>query len=826
MQRLLVLGFIVLVLIVILYACNFGGNTPAAPEAGLLAEASALQLAVQPQSGQFNTVGQPIAYQYFVANSASTPIPGPVTITSDKMAVTCPEVSTIGNTDANLDVGETLTCSGTYALTQNDVNAGQAVSTAVARAGNINSNTVSTTVPVTLAKVLELVVVANPTTYNQANQVITFNYTVKNNGATALGPAQFVVHNDRLGNINCGGADTTITPGATLTCTSGYTTSENDRAVGQLNFNMTVSGGGATLNQPVGVVVENKAPNGTSTQYTQGTTISHHVNNGEWMIQIARCYGADFKAVRNANPQVIDPDWIWPVDTLTIPNIGSNGKIYGPPCVTYYTAQAGDTWNTIAQKYNADLAVLMEANKGLSVVSGVKLKIPNNSAGGNPIPGGNEPIRINFPAGSNSVTLSGTVHASRVKERYVFAGTAGQSLSVKVNSPGTELNLAVTAASGTVLKPQDGNLTFAGTIPTNGDYYIDIINVAGVDKVYQLEITLVTPAAVLTERVADINQGAGDSSPAYLAVFNGVLYFSATGNDNAGAELWKYDVATNTASRVADIFIGPDGSNPAFLTEYKGALYFSANGNDGAGVELWRYNGSAVGRLGDINPGTESSNPSYMTVYKDRLYFSARSNDGMGVELWQTDGTNTTRVLDIYQGSGDSNPAYLEVFGDVLYFSATSNDGFGTELWKYDGTNVARVSDINPNVGNANPAFLTVYNNILYFSANANDNTGTELWKYDGTTASRAADINAGPGDSIPSYLTVFNGALYFSANGNNGKGFELWKFDGTTPSLVSDINLNGDSFPAFLAEFSNQLYFQANGGGGAGKELWKFRGP
>ena len=823
MQRILSLGFIFFVLAGILYACNLGGS-PATQEAALAGDdLPSLGLTVQAQSGTFDTAGQTINYQYTVTNTGSTALTGPVTVSDDKVAVTCPAVNTVGNLDEKLDAGESIGCVSSYTITQADLNAGSVTSTATAGASGVNSNTVSTTVQMTLRPVLELTATANPTTYNQAGQVITFTYTIKNTGTESLGPAQFAIHDDRLGNINCGGQDTTLANSASFSCTSAYTTAENDRAATELVFNLVASGGGATNIQPVRVTVANTAvAGGPSTGYTRGSTIQHKVNEGEWMLQIARCYGADFKAVRNANPQVIDPAKIWPVNILTIPNIGSNGNIYGPPCVTYYTAQSGDTWNSIAQKFNADLDVLREANKTVSLANGVKLKIPLNSADGSPIPIVSEPIRLNMTAGSK-VTLSGTVTVSKTKERYVFTAAQGQILTVSLAAPTGGLELAALAVNGTALKAQDATLTWSGTIPSNGDYYVDVVNVTNTDRQYSLEIGLAAPTAVV-ERVADINAGAGDSNPSHLAVFNNALYFNAISNDNAGAELWKYDAAIAAVSRVADIFPGPEGSNPAFLAEYKGELYFSANGNDGAGVELWRYNGSATGRLTDIHAGEGNANPSYMTVYNGLLYFSASSSDGTGVELWQTDGNTVGRVTDIYSGSGDSNPSHLAVYNGALYFSATSNDGFGTELWKYDGTNATRVTDINPGVGNAAPAYLAVFNGILYFSAN--DGTGTELWKYDGTNASRAVDIHAGAGEAIPSHLAVFGSALYFSANAGDGAGFELWRFDGVKASRVSDINQSGDSFPSFLTVYNNQLYFQANGGDGAGRELWRFKGP
>ncbi|MBK9927401.1 MAG: LysM peptidoglycan-binding domain-containing protein [Anaerolineales bacterium] len=832
MKRILSFGIIAVILTGVLYACNIlGGTETPAPAAVFSGDVTKLDLVVQPQSGTFNAAGQTIAYQFTVTNSGTTALTGPVTVADNKMpTVACMPVNTIGNKDNNLDAAESVTCTSNYTLVQADINSGSVINTSTASAGGVSSDAVNTTVAMALSKVLEVTAIANPTTYNQAGQVITLTYTVKNTGQSVLGPAQFMIIGDRINNLPCGAGDTSLTPNQTFTCTATYTTSDADKAANQVVFNTTINGGGATNTQPLSVTVTNTAlgGGGTTTGLTPGTTIQHHVNEGEWMIQIARCYGADFYAVKTANPQVVDANKIWPINILTIPNIGSKGKVYGPPCVTYYTAQNGDTWNSIAQKYNADLAVLMEANKGLNLASGVKLKIPLNSANGNPVPvptaDPTTPIRINIPNGSTTVTPTGTIPASK-KVNYILAATQGQSLSLKLTAPAADMQLAVTSVNGgIVLKGQDSNLVWSGNIPATGDYIIAITNVSVSDKAYTLEVGLTTPVPVSFERVADINAGAGDSNPSYLAVHSGVLYFNATGNNSAGAELWKYDATTNSTTMVKDIRPGADGSNPAFLASYKGELYFSANGGDGAGTELWRFNGSDAGRLTDINPTVGDANPAYMTVYNDILYFSANGNDGKGVELWKTDGVTSSRVTDINSGAGDSNPSYLAVYNNALFFSATSNDGTGTELWKFDGTNIGRAADINPGVGNSNPSFLTAVNNTLYFSANGGDGSGMELWKFDGTNATRAADINVGAGDSTPTSLAAFNGVLYFNANGNDGAGLELWKFDGTTASRAADINKTGDSFPSFITVYNSQLHFQANGGDGAGKELWKYK--
>ncbi|HET9906718.1 MAG TPA: LysM peptidoglycan-binding domain-containing protein, partial [Anaerolineales bacterium] len=767
--------------------------------------------------------------------------PGPVTITDDKVAgVACPNVNTVGNLNNNLDFNESISCTGTYAITQNDLNAGQVTNNATASVGGVTSALASATVRMAENKVLTIAKSASPTSYSAAGQTITYTYTINNTGATTLGPAQFVVRDDHITTpINCGVATTTLATNQTVSCTAIYTITQNDMAVAQITNSATASGAGASSINPATVTITNGVPPpGTPSNLPRGSTIRHKVAKGEWMLQIARCYGANFEAVRLANPGVTDADLIFPfpkTPELVVPNIGSDGPIYGPvDCVVFYTVKAGDTWESIARQFNADLEVLRAANVGKTVSNGVELKIPRNSARSTvPVTPQPDATRITFPAGTNTVTLPGTVTAAG-KVRYVLNATAGQTLSIEVTgAPTNELALAIYQPNGSALKAQDTTLTWTGTIPTTGDYIIELVSVlVASNKPYNLKVTLSTPPPPTTPppatgaiRVADINPGAGNSDPAHLAVFNGTLYFSAVGNDNAGSELWKFEGPLSAASRVADINAGATGSDPSYLTEFNGALYFKANGNDGAGVELWRYNGSATGRLTDINPGAGDSNPSHLAVFNNALYFSANGNDGKGVELWKTDGTTSSLAADIHNGSGDSSPAYLTVFKDALYFSATSNDGAGTELWKFDGTTATRVSDINAGVGNSNPAYLEGFGGMLYFSANANDGTGTELWRYDGTNPpTRAADINTGAGDSAPTFLTDFNGALYFGAAGSDNAGIELWKFDGTTATRAADINPGGNSSPAYLAVYNNELYFRADGGDSAGVELWKFR--
>jgi hypothetical protein len=104
---------------------------------------------------------------------------------------------------------------------------------------------------------LELTLAANPLTYSQAGQVITFTYTVKNSGTGTLGPAQFTVNGGLLGSIplNCGDATAILSPGATLTCTATYTITQTDLAVNAITNQATASGGGTGPSQAASVTI-------------------------------------------------------------------------------------------------------------------------------------------------------------------------------------------------------------------------------------------------------------------------------------------------------------------------------------------------------------------------------------------------------------------------------------------------------------------------------------------------------------------------------------------------------------------------------------------
>jgi ELWxxDGT repeat protein len=314
---------------------------------------------------------------------------------------------------------------------------------------------------------------------------------------------------------------------------------------------------------------------------------------------------------------------------------------------------------------------------------------------------------------------------------------------------------------------------------------------------------------------SDVYPGSYGSLPAALTEWNGVLYFSCTGNMN-GPELWKYE--DGLATMVADICPGIAGSLPNEFTPLGSYLYFSAN-NGTNGVELFRFDGSTVTLVSDINPGASGSFPNKLTAIGTNLFFFA--NDGVnGMEPWKFDGTTATLVHDINPGSAGSTGWEIEGFGSYAFFSA-SNPTYGLELWKYNGSTTS-VVDIYPGTTGSDLGELVTLGSKIVFRA-TNGSIGYELFTHDGTTLT-PYDMNPGSADFTPWELTKMGSEVFFRGF-QASSGYELWKFNGTTASLVMDIfpgSSNGH--PNNLTAVGTNLYFAANNGT-VGNELWRYNG-
>ena len=509
------LSFIVLL---VLFGCNWPPRSTILPDAN-----SVLRLTVQTQNNvtTFSQAGEKINLQYVVKNTGTPPLGGPVTVVDPPRQPACPALTTVGNLDNYLDKDESVTCLAVYDVTQSDVTTGSIVINAYATAGTITSNQATFTLnrgttPQQPSSALKLEKSASSQTYGAANQTITYTFRVSNIGTTTLGPAPFTITDNKLGApFPCGPADATVTAGQSFTCSASYTTTALDMAAANITNTATVSGAGQT-SAPATLVIANLlfvSPTPTTgttapppSNLTPGSTIQHRVAVGEWLIQIARCYGANPTEVIAANRQIQDPNFIRPeVDVVTVPRIGSVGKIYKQPnqdCVTFHVVQTGDTWASLAQRYNADLVVLQKANPN-GLIVGKPAKIPWNSAGGSgvvvtPQPGvtftptgtGTAPMRITFDPGATSASRIGVINPGE-RIQYIVTAAAGQVMTITLTAPPNEVSLGVNNPNGLAIKTADSNYVWTSAISTSGDHTINLASLTGnTSKSYTLTVSL------------------------------------------------------------------------------------------------------------------------------------------------------------------------------------------------------------------------------------------------------------------------------------------------------------------------------------------------
>ncbi|MCZ2127304.1 MAG: LysM peptidoglycan-binding domain-containing protein [Anaerolineales bacterium] len=397
-----------LILSSLLTACNLFGGNAATPEIQATpANLVELGLNVDYDKNQtYNTAGQVIPFKYIVTmfrNDTESGASADVAISGANAS--CPPLNTIGNLDDRFDSGETLECNGDYVITQEDIQSGSVTNIVAASAYSVSSNSVVAEVPTVSPRALTLTKTASPSAYGFASQQIAFTYVVTNSGSEALGPAQFMIIDSGINAnqpFNCGAADSTLAPGATLTCNATYSVTAADADAGTIT--QTSSASGADASSPAILTTLTK----DSSMTASGTTVQHIVREGEWLWQIARCYSADPKQAVAANPSV-NPRNLKIGSTVTIPSVGTVGDrvVHTPPelCVKLHVVQSGDTWTSIADLYGADPGLTQFSNSNVMLV-GRPVKVPLYTRGLNlPLVGGSSG-GSNIPPQTTAYTLS------------------------------------------------------------------------------------------------------------------------------------------------------------------------------------------------------------------------------------------------------------------------------------------------------------------------------------------------------------------------------------------------------------------------------------
>ncbi|MEZ5335500.1 MAG: hypothetical protein R2741_09790 [Methanolobus sp.] len=170
----------------------------------------------------YDSVGDLITYTYNVTNTGNVVIPGDINVTDDVIGL-------ITISSSSLAPGESVTGTGTYSITQSDLDNGNVTNVAYATAvfgdKEVRSNEDTETVIAIQDTELLLDKTATPETYDSVGDVITYTYKVTNNGNIVI-TGDITVVDDMIGSIII--PSTTLSPGESVTGTGTYTITQFD----------------------------------------------------------------------------------------------------------------------------------------------------------------------------------------------------------------------------------------------------------------------------------------------------------------------------------------------------------------------------------------------------------------------------------------------------------------------------------------------------------------------------------------------------------------------------------------------------------------------
>ena len=202
-----------------------------------------------------------LRYSAVAANTGNVPL--------ENVNVKDALINTSGTDCASLPIGATCTSIVTYTIVQADVEAGSVTNTATAAADGVADKTVTRQTAVDQVEDLELEKTTTADGFDGTGESIPYSYKVTNTGTVTLS-GTLEIDDDKIesGNITCPAVPGDgIAPGAFLTCTGSYTTTQADVDDGKVTNEATASLGGVTSGSD-SVTVNWQAPQGSQPDLT------------------------------------------------------------------------------------------------------------------------------------------------------------------------------------------------------------------------------------------------------------------------------------------------------------------------------------------------------------------------------------------------------------------------------------------------------------------------------------------------------------------------------------------------------------------------------
>ncbi|GGX41224.1 hypothetical protein GCM10007385_05930 [Tateyamaria omphalii] len=178
----------------------------------------------------FTAVGDVVSYDYVVSNTGNITLTADITVADDRTTVSCPALPLGG-----LAPGSTLTCTATYQITQDDLDAGSVLNRATATITQtvvpdtpggpteITTSSPEQTETVTAAQspalsVSKALAASSASSFTNPGDTLTYAYTVTNTGNVTITDTINVTDNQIAGGAPQLCSEDDLAPGASLTC--------------------------------------------------------------------------------------------------------------------------------------------------------------------------------------------------------------------------------------------------------------------------------------------------------------------------------------------------------------------------------------------------------------------------------------------------------------------------------------------------------------------------------------------------------------------------------------------------------------------------------
>jgi len=211
----------------------------------------ALSLTKTANENSYDSVGDVINYEYVVLNTGNVFISN-IAVTDDKIAAVSCDVTAVGNNDANLDPGESVTCTASYSVLQADLDAGEVINnasvTGAPAGGTLAPAPAQATVSADQQPMLTTVKTATVVNFELPGDIVSYEYVVTNSGNVTFTDA-VTVNDNLISSVSCpalpaGG----LAPNASVTCTADYTVTQADLDAGSVtNLASATSGTTSSL---------------------------------------------------------------------------------------------------------------------------------------------------------------------------------------------------------------------------------------------------------------------------------------------------------------------------------------------------------------------------------------------------------------------------------------------------------------------------------------------------------------------------------------------------------------------------------------------------